>query len=520
MHDPDVRRPHVTRLLALAVIALLTVGSAQSNEARTLVYVMAQQPVHLDPPNIEDAGSPHIAIHVTEPLVMIGGDGALRPHLAESWEANEDATVWTFHLRQGVLFTDGTPFNAAAVKYTFDRAVDPNEPKRARADIDQVRAVEVMDAYTVRFHLKGPYSDLPNLLTQEVMFIVSPTAAEALGADFATSPVGTGPFMVESFVSGESAILVRNPNYWQPMGNVDRIEVLRVAEVSTRAFMLETGEADVVQEPSLDDIAYLDGLDGISVHLNPSVRQYMVSINTLVEPLDDVRVRQALNYAIDKEAIVEHLLAGTGVVNDSPLPPTVAGHVSVGTYPYDPERARELLEEAGYGSGFTLNYWGPTPGRSQANAEIGQQIQAWLGDIGIEVEISTADGAANVERITLPPEGSEAAGKNLMFLGGPAPQGAQVFFEQFFTTQSWAPAGGNRGFYSNSRIDELVQRTGAIADPVERQTLFEEIQTLLMEDAPWIFLHTISHIWGVNDRVTGLEFMPNDLVLFTHARID
>lgn len=505
----------------LFVVAAMVLHSlAWSQGTRTLVYVMGQSPVHLDPPNIEESGSPHVAIHVTEPLVIIGPDGSLNPHLATGWRSNEDATVWTFDLREGVVFTDGTPFDADAVKYTFDRAVNPDEPKRMRARISQISEVRVVDSHTVEFVLHQPYADLPNLLTQGVMFIVSPTAAEALGEGFAMAPVGTGPYIVESFVSGESAVLVRNPDYWQEMGNVDRIEVRRVAEVSTRTFMLETGEADVIQEPSPDEIDYLDGLDGISVHLNPSVRQFMVSMNTLSGPLSDVRVRQALNYAIDKEPIVTHLFASTAVVNDSPLPPTVAGYTPIGTYPYDPERARQLLAEAGYPNGFTLNYWGPTPGRSLANAEVGQQIQASLAEIGVRIEISTADAAANIERITLPPDASEAAGKHLMFLGGPAPQGAQVFFEANFTTPMWAPAGLNRGFYSNPRVDELVGLASAEADQARRQALFDEIQAILMEDAPWIFLYSISHIWGVNDRVSGLQFLPNDLVLFTTASVE
>lgn len=505
--------------ILLLASTLLTFAAAQSQQSNTLVYVMAQQPVQLDPANIVDSGSAHIAIHVTEPLIITDSQGALRPHLAESWESNEDASIWTIHLRHGVSFTDGTPFNAQAVKYTYDRIVDPENPKATAANFPQIKEAVVLDDYTVQFHLHGPYLDLPRLLTQTAMFIVSPTAAEALGGEFANHPVGTGPFILESFVSGESARLVRNPDYWQEMGNLDAVSFIRIAETSTRTFMLETGEADVVQELSPDDIAYIDSLPNARVDLSTGVRQYMVSMNTQIAPLNDVRVRQALNYAIDKEAIVEHLMLGTATANDSILPPTADGYVPVGAYPYDPEKARQLLAEAGYADGFSLNYWGPTPGRSRANAEVAQQIQDSLAALGITMTITTADGAANIERLRVTPERAAEIGKNLMYLGAPPSGGTQLFFETFFVTDAWAPNRSNNGYYSNPLVDDLVKRAGTTTDLVERQQIYGDLQKIIMDDAPWIFLYTIAQIWGVNDRVSGLEYLPNDLVLFTHASV-
>lgn len=517
LHQATPRRSFSKSLVtSLTLMLLLGLGLAG---AQTLTYVMAYPPVRLDPPNIEDSGSAHIAIHVTEPLVMIGADNTLQPHLATSWTANEDASVWTVELREGVNFTDGTPFNAEAVKFSIERVLDPEVPTSQRGRLAQIAEVTVVDEYTVDIILTEPYSDLPFLLAQTASFIVSPTAARELGEDFGSSPVGTGPFIVDSFVSNESATLHKNPDYWQETGNVEILHVRRVSEYNTRRGMLETGEAQLIQDVLPEDLAALSEVPGVTVVTRSSTRQFMISMNVMQEPLGDVRVRQALNYAVDKEAITEFLFNGTAIVADSPVPSSAAGYTPIGAYPYDPERARELLAEAGYPDGFEINLWGPTPGRLLMGTETTEQVQADLANIGVRATITQNDGAANIEMITLPPEESLQAGKGLMYLGGPAARGIQAFFNDFFHTDSWAPNAANRNFYSNPRVDELIDEAGRTGDPERKQELYDELQAILMEDAPWIYLFTISLLWAHDSDVTGLEFLPNDLVLLTRASI-
>lgn len=513
------------RTLILAVALVVAAGSllagpshvAYANEGKTLRYVMAYPPITLDPPNIEDSGSSHIAIHVTEPLVMIGADNRLRPHLATDWYANEDATVWTVHLREGVQFTDGTPFNADAVKYTFDRAVDPDKPTKQRSRLRAIDEVRIVDDYTVQFVMHEPYVELPFLLRDTTLLIVSPTAAERLGDDFARQAVGTGPYIVESFTSNQGAVLRRNPNYWQSMGNVERLEVSRVSEYSTRRFMLQRGEAHLIQDVLPEDIQSLSNVPGVEVVQRSSNRQFMISMNTYVEPFNDKRVRQAINYAVDVEAIAEFLFLNTAIVNDSPVPPSAEGYTPVGLYPYDPEKARQLLAEAGYPNGFEANLWGPTPGRLLMGSETVEQVQSDLAKVGIRTTISEADGAANIRRINLPPEEAAKEGKHLMYLGGPASRGIQAFFRDFFITESWAPESSNRGYYSNPRVDALVAEAGRTGDDDRRQEIYTELQEIIADDAPWLFLFTISLLWGHSDDLEGLEFLPNDLVLLTKA---
>lgn len=505
--------------LFLTVTAIAVIWGSLAAAQATLTYVMAYPPVTLDPPNIQDSGSAHIAIHVTEPLVMIGADNTLQPHLATDWWANEDATVWTFSLRQGVQFTDGTAFDAEAVKFSIDRVLDPEVPTSQRARLSQIQETRVVDEFTVEFVLDEPYSDLPFLLAQTVAFIVSPAAARELGEDFASSPVGTGPYIIDSFISNERASLRRNPNYWQEMGNVETLHIRRVSEYTTRRSMLETGEAQLIQDVLPEDMAALSEVPGVTVVARSSTRQFMISFNVQQGPLSDVRVRQALNYAIDKEAIVEFLFNNTAIAADSPVPSSVTGYTSVGAYPYDPERARELLAEAGYPNGFELQLWGPTPGRLLMGSETVEQVQADLARVGVRANVTQADSAANIEQINLPPQESLDRGKWLMYLGGPAARGIQAFFNDFFHTDSWAPEGVNRGFYSNAVVDDLIDRAGRTGDPELKQALYDELQLLLKEEAPWIYLFTISLLWGHDSGVTGLEFLPNDLVLLTRATV-
>lgn len=514
----------LTSLVICLSLVLVTLAGCKPSEppvgeedGKTLVYAMMVPPITLDPPNIEDSGSPHVAIQVTEPLVMLGPDNQLRPWLAESWEPNEDASVWTVKLREGVTFSDGTAFDADAVKFTFDRAVDPDKPTKRRARLNKIQEVKAVDAHTVEFVLTQPYSALPFVLTDSSMLIVSPKAVEEFGDDIASKAVGTGPFIVEEFVSNQQATLVRNPSYWQQVGNVERIEVKYVPEYSTRQFMLEKGEANLVQDIAPQDMETLDAIDGVSTLARSSFRQSMVSINTQDELFKDKRVRQALNYAIDKEAIVKYLLSDAATVNDSPVPPSVDGYVPVGAYEYNPDKARELLTEAGYPNGFEANFWGFTAGGDFMNVETVEQIQSYLAEVGINIKISEADTGAQIERTSQGPEESVAQGKHLMWLGGPASRGIQDFLESFYIKEKWAPNGGNRGFYYNPRVEELVSLAGRTGDAVARQELYEEAQQIVMDECPWIFLHTISLLWGHTDNVEGLEYLANDLVLFRNA---
>jgi len=500
-----------------APAALPAPKPAAPPKVNTFIYAMAYPVVTLDPPNIEDSGSSHVAIHVTEPLVMVGVDAKMKPHLAESWKANADATVWTVTLRKGVSFTDGTPFNAQAVKFNFDRAVDPAKPTKQRARLSSIKSVDVVDDYTVNFVMNGPYSALPFLLAEACMFQLSPKAAKDFGPDVASKAVGTGPYIVEKFMSNEGAVLVKNPKYWGQIGNVDRVEVKRVSEYTTRRFMLEKGEAHLIQDALPEELDALANTKGVKVLKRISTRQYMMSMNMLVKPFTDKRVRQALNYAVDKNEIVTGLYKNTATVADSPVPPSVEGYVPLKAYPYDPAKAKALLAEAGYPKGFKCNIWGPTPGRILMGSETVEQIQAYLAKVGVQATISEADSAAQIRRITLPPAESEKEGKHLMFLGGPAARGIQLFLEDFFLKRSWAPAGGNRQFYYNAQVDKLVEEAARTGDPVKRQQMYEEVQKLLWDDCPWVYLYTISLLWAYSDKVDGLEFLPNDLVLLTRA---
>jgi peptide/nickel transport system substrate-binding protein len=327
-----------------------------------LVILTANEPDTMDPHQTQSRYATLVITAMFDSLMHMDADLEIRPGLAISWELSEDAQTWTIELREGVTFHDGEPFNAEAAKYNFDRIVDPDvRSVGAGILIGPYESSEVVDEYTVQLHFSEPYGAFINALADPYNWItmVSPAAAEEHGQDFNLQPVGTGPFIFEEYVPQEMVSVVRNPDYdWAPEfypyqgpARVDRVTFRFVSELSTRLAALETGEANISMELPPLEVQRIRDDDRFEVVSSAVPGVPVVALcNMSKPPLDDVLVRRAINYGVNQEAMVNTLFAGEWFAAHNILAPNTWAfdEESAEMYSYDPDRAAELLDEAGW----------------------------------------------------------------------------------------------------------------------------------------------------------------------------
>ena len=349
-----MRRRRIWSWATLALAVMLTTGapSLPAQSPSTLVVGLVAEPVGLDPAQVTDLNSSRVGRRVVETLVAFADESTqIVPGLAESWTIAKDGLTYTFKLRKGVTFHDGTPFNAEAVKFSIERQINPEHPANklgkypfAAYFFGNVKAVEPMDDSTVRFVLKEPRASFLAILVAPAASIVSPTAAMKSGQDYTVSPVGTGPFKFASWDRGQRVVLEKNPSYWRHPVRIDRVIFRPVTEDQARLTELLTGGLDLIVGTPPDFVAQLENHPKVTLQKQVGAHVWYLGLNNTKKPFDDKRVRQALNYAVNKDAIVRDVLKGTGSVSKGPvLPGTWGDEGGLKPFPYDPERAKKLL---------------------------------------------------------------------------------------------------------------------------------------------------------------------------------
>lgn len=504
-------------LLAVAVVCFAGQAMAQ----RQLVIVSGTDAVTLDAHYITDSPSATVAEHIVETLLELTPDGNIVPKLAESYEVSADGRVWTLRLRRGITFHDGTPFNAEAVKYNIERIIDPANAVTFAFLLDAVTEVRVVDEYTVQLVTSEPFAPMINHLTHSATGIQSPAAIERYGDDYAQNPVGTGPFMFKEWIAGDHITLVRNPNYWGDPAQVEEVVFRVVPEDGARMLMVQTGEAHVAVRVPPEMISVLDRDPNITVVRTPSVRVIYVALNNYQRadgprnPFADVRVRQAVNYAVDNAAINEFILGGVGRALDAPVAPGVFGYQPIFQYEYNPEKARQLLAEAGYPNGFRTQLYSPN-GRYLKDIEVAEAVQAQLAEVGIIAEIVTMEWATYLQTTNQPPEENPAP---MMLLGwGTVTGDADYGLYPLFHTSQWVPTGSSRSFYSNPSVDELLELGRMNPNPSVRLATYREAMAMIMQDAPWLFLHAEVQLTAVRNEVEGVVVHPTERIMAHQAR--
>jgi ABC-type transport system substrate-binding protein len=492
--------------VVLALVMAGWLGWAQQYGG-TVVIAWGTDAVRLDPADMTDNPSETVLRHIMDGLVEFDEQLNKNPCLAKSWEISEDGTVYTFHLREGIKFHDGTPFNAEAVAFNFNRIITQNLRRTAlfQPYIDSVTAV---DEYTVVFKLKAPFGAFLNHLAHGAALIQSPTAIQTWGAEVGKHPVGTGPFKFVEWVPGDHITLEANPDYWRGRPYLDRIIFQVVPEASTRVFRLESGEAHIATRIPPTEVPRLKANPNIEVLVRQTLRVIYIGMNNQKPPFNDVRVRQAVNYAIDKELLCQSILGGYADPADSPLAPLTWGYYSTGGYPYDPEKAKALLAEAGYPNGFEATLYTPK-GRYLMDYETALAVQAMLAEVGIRVRVQVMEWAAYLSML-------ERREQEMFLLGwAPSTADGDWVLRPLFHSANWSPR-DNNALYANPEVDALIEQ-GMRAMGEARYELYKKAQEIIVRDAPWAFLYVLKDINAHSKKLHNVQYLPIEIILVKNA---
>lgn len=505
----------ISRVLigAITATALVLTGCSSASETsggeqQVTVAVGIQSFESFDPQMSASPPTDAVTRLIYEGLVGPAADGSIKPLLAEEW-TNPEPQVWLFTLREGVTFHDGTAVTADAVASSFTQILDPTAQKTRNSEFARVETVTATDARTVRFDLASPWPSLLNTLAYSAGAIVSPSISSG-EVDPATTPVGTGPYQLDS-ITDQEVTLTANAEYWGTKAAVPTIKFVPVSAETTRVQMLKSGQADIITDVPTSQLAGLKQNSDIQVVSAPGGLVMHVGLNALYEPLQDIKVRQALNYAIDRDAIIKTTLSGEAEPALSYLAPSTDGYAKATTpYGYDPERAKELLAEAGYEEGFELELTTPS-GRYPMAAEVAQAIQGYLAKVGVDVKISTIDFGAEIDAITRP-EGENKVQSYL--LGWQAATGEPGLVSDIvFMSSATPPNSWNTMFYSNPKVDAAVTEAAVTIEDADRYALYQEAQELVYADAPWLFLYVPNNLVGAKAGLGGVNTLPDGTLM-------
>jgi peptide/nickel transport system substrate-binding protein len=353
--------------IVLAIFSLLPVTVSAADAGGTLIWGRGGDSVMLDLAQATDGESIKAGIQMFENLVKFGDSSMdIEPQLATAWTVSDDGLTWTFTLREGVTFHDGTPFNAKAVADSYNRIIDPEHPfyaygkwKYLSLSLKPVKKITIIDDYTVSFTTDKPYAPFINNLALWLCPIVSPTAMAQYKDQIGLHPVGTGPFKFEKWIKDDQIILVRNDEYWGGMPKLDKIILKSIPEPSARLMALQSGTVDIADDLDPDSIALVRQDPNLAIIESPSVNVGYLALNTEKPALKDVRVRQAISYSIDKDVLIQAIFQGLAIPAKNPFAPSIWGYNdAIEAYSYDPEKAMALLKEAGFDMNTELELWG------------------------------------------------------------------------------------------------------------------------------------------------------------------
>lgn len=502
----------IVLLLVAFVVQGCVVTPPAAKDAQTLTVLVYAPPTTLDPAvNYEQAGEPFLA-PVYDGLVRVQGDtgSEIIPWLAETWEQSPDGLTYTFHLREGVKFHDGTLVNAEAVKFSFERMLEMNSG--AVANYTVIDKIEAVDDLTVRFTLKSPFSSfMVSLTSLWGPTVVSPTAVREHEVDgdlgqawLAENEAGSGPYKLESYEHNQQLVLVRNPDYWGGWGDkyVDKVIVRFVSESTTQRQMIEKGDADLAIGLSTEDLDALMETPGVVVPEYTAQTIHEIRLNTTKEPLDDVRVRQALNYSFDYEQAVQGIMDGHATAMAGPTAQGLPGFYKPSfTYEYDLEKARALLAEAGYpDGGFEL----PCVWISgyESDRRMAEMWQADLKKLGIDLKIQEMPLATWWDATMHP----ETAPATMMGVWTDDYADATMQLWLMYYSGNFPPTGANWLFYKNEQVDKLLEQARAEVDDARRDEYYQEATEIIYTEAPEVWTIQPTERIAMRSNVKGYEY--------------
>jgi ABC-type transport system substrate-binding protein len=451
--------------------------------------------------------------HIYESLFTMTEEGVLEPLLAESLTSTGENT-YELKLRQGVTFTDGTPFNADAVIANLAWVQNPDNGAPFAFLISQLVEYEKVDDYTLTLVTQRPFAPLPAHLSHGALAMISPAALEQ-GVDFlAENAVGTGPYLLGSWVRDEAVTLVRNPDYWGDAPKIDTVIFKVVKEDGARIIEIEAGTVDVAIRVPPVEIPRLQANPDIDVVITPGLRTIYIFFNVTEPPFDDVRVRQAVNYAVDKQSIVSNLFNDAALVSSAPFAPPIFGYAEQPVYERDIEKAKALLEDAGVAPGTEVKLYHPT-GRYIQDALVADAVRASLREIGLEVRLETMEWPQYVPTVRKTKEEGNDVQFAMLGWGVPTVDADYALWALFHSSE--APPGFNGAFYNNPAVDALLETGRTTLDPAQRQAAYASAIEIIWEDAPWLFLYSEIQVTAVRKGVTGFIVHPDESLIAQFA---
>lgn len=493
----------IAAALAGGVLSAHSVLAQEPKQGGTLNVGFASDSKTMDPLMSVQSSERQVLYLVFNTLVKYNKDFSLAPELAKSWEIQNDGQKIVFKLQENVKFQDGTPFDAAAVKWNIEKRLDPKTGSPQRDQLAPIiDSVEVVDPTTVVFNLKGRFPSLLSLLGERPGFMVSPTAYEKSQEDFANHPVGTGPFVFKNWVRGSALTVERNPDYWEKgLPHLDKIVFKDLAGSVIGVQRLLTKELDFVPDLSPQEIRPIETNANIAVKPITVGRWYSLQWQVDKPPFNDLRVRQAFAYALDRDRINKIVMQGRGVISEGPTPAGLWWYdESIKSLPYDPEKAKQLLKEAGIEPGLKVSLSAP---QIPAFQQISQLVQEQLAAVGVTATLQPVSAndwfAKIVDKSTnfTPTRWTQR----------PDPDGLLYIL---FHSKGFQ----NTTAYNNPEIDQLLDKARQTYDQAERKKLYSEAQTKIVAELPMVPLFFSAEYAAMRKPVENFEWIPDQIPRF------
>ncbi len=475
----------LARSIQAGVIAcgLLGLGALPAAAKDSITLAMPLEPPHLDPTAGAAAAIDEVVYaNIFEGLTRIDSAGAVQPALAESWEVSDDGLIYSFALRSGVRFHDGTAFDSGDVKFSLDRAMAEDSVNAQKGLFESIASVETPDAQTVVITLKQPAGNLLFNLGWGDAVIVAPESA----ANNKTNPVGTGPFAFERWVKGDRVEMVRNGNYWGTPAKLARATIKIIPDPAAATAAMLAGDIDAYANfPAPEALAQFEADPRFKVVIGSTEGETILAINNARGPLSDLRVRQALAHAVDRQAVIDGAMFGYGTPIGTHFAPHHPAYVDLtGSYPYDPDKAKALLAEAGYGDGLSLSLKLPPPSYARRGGEI---IAAQLAAVGVATEISQVEWAQWLEQVF------KGTDYDLTIVSHTEPMDIGIYGRETYYFN-----------YQDADFKALMAKLNTTVEEGARYGLLAEAQEKLAADSVNVFLFQLAKHGVWNKDLVGL----------------
>jgi glutathione transport system substrate-binding protein len=499
----------VRNAIAFGALALLAQVAAPAFAAKDAVIAVASTFTTLDPYDSNDTLSQAASKSFYQGLFGLDRNMKVVNVLAEGYDVSKDGLEYTIRLRKGVKFHDGTEFKADAVKAVFDRVTNPDNKLKRYVLFNRIAKTDVVNDYTVKVTLKEPFSPFINTLAHPSAVMISPTALKKWGnKDIGFHPVGTGPFEFVEWKQTDYLKGKKFDGYWQKgLPQVDSITWKPVVDNNTRSAMMQTGEAHFTFPVPYEQAEVLKTKSNLELTASPSIIARYMSMNTTQKPFDNPKVRQAINYAINKDALVKVAFNGYAVPAEGVVPPGVDYAVKMNPWPYNPAKAKQLLAEAGYPNGFETELWSAY--NHTTAQKVIQFIQQQLMQVGIKAKLLALEAGQRVEKVESAPN-PESAGVRLYYVGWSSSTGETDWaLRPLLASESFPPKLFNTAYYKNPKVDGDLADALKTTDRTQKAALYKDAQEQIWNDAPWAFLVTEKLLSAHTKNLTGFYVMPD-----------